>query len=77
MGQKAIDIAECKTSFRYIYYFGKNVLKKFEKRVLTPKLNGDIISFAHGKPWVTSLKKKIFVDKNSMKNNFKKDEKSC
>ena len=43
--------------------------------LLTPTLNGDIISFAHGKPWVTSLKKKFFVDKNSTKNNLKKMKK--
>ena len=48
-----------------------------EKRVLTLSLNGDNINFAHGKTWVTSLKKKLFVDKNSTKNKFKKDEKSC
>jgi hypothetical protein len=45
--------------------------------VLTLVSNGDNINFAHGKLWASSLKMKILVDKNSMKNNFKKDEKSC
>ena len=59
-------------SFPYIYYFGKNVLEKLKKRVLTPTLNGDNINFAHRKRWVTSLKKKFFVDKKSLKNILKK-----
>ena len=77
MSHKTIDVEAEKRDSPISIYIKKNVLKKMKKRVLTPTHNGDIINFAHRQRWVTSLKMKFLVDKNSMKNNLKKDEKSC
>jgi len=49
LSHKTIDVEDEKRDSPISIYIKKNVLKKMKKRVLTPTLNGDIITFAYRK----------------------------